>query len=148
MARPILYDYFRSSASYRVRIALNLKGIDHEHRPINLEGAFSSSTEIAQDGQITQNGEAVGRIGLFNAVDPALLTKQGGTLFNYPDANKLAPATNSRLRSEFIERANVDPTTELASLMEAQRELEANANMIRYQDQTLSKLVNEVGKIS
>ena len=36
MARPILYDYFRSSASYRVRIALNLKGIDHEHRPINL----------------------------------------------------------------------------------------------------------------
>lgn len=36
MARALLYDYFRSSASYRVRIALNLKGIDYEHRPINL----------------------------------------------------------------------------------------------------------------
>lgn len=36
MARPVLYDYFRSSASYRVRIALNLKGVDYEHRPINL----------------------------------------------------------------------------------------------------------------
>jgi flagellar basal body rod protein FlgG len=32
--------------------------------------------------------------------------------------------------------------------MEAQRQLEANANMIKYQDQMLAKLVNEVGKIS
>lgn len=36
MAGAILYDYFRSSASYRVRIALNLKGIDYEQRPISL----------------------------------------------------------------------------------------------------------------
>src|SRR5688500_13627496 len=36
MARAVLYDYFRSSASYRVRIALNLKGIDYEQRPISL----------------------------------------------------------------------------------------------------------------
>ncbi|KAF9583009.1 Glutathione S-transferase zeta-1 [Lunasporangiospora selenospora] len=34
--RPILYSYFRSSCSYRVRIALNLKKIDYEVRPINL----------------------------------------------------------------------------------------------------------------
>jgi maleylacetoacetate isomerase len=36
MAKALLYDYFRSSASYRVRIALNLKGIEYEQRPINL----------------------------------------------------------------------------------------------------------------
>ena len=36
MGKALLYDYFRSSASYRVRIALNLKGIDYEQRPINL----------------------------------------------------------------------------------------------------------------
>jgi len=36
MSRIILYDYFRSSAAYRVRIALNLKGIDYESRPVNL----------------------------------------------------------------------------------------------------------------
>jgi maleylacetoacetate isomerase len=34
--RPILYDYYRSSAAYRVRIALNLKGVDYESRPVNL----------------------------------------------------------------------------------------------------------------
>lgn len=36
MSRAILYDYFRSSAAYRVRIALNLKGVDYEQRSINL----------------------------------------------------------------------------------------------------------------
>jgi maleylacetoacetate isomerase len=36
MSRPVLYDYFRSSAAYRVRIALNLKGVDYEQRQINL----------------------------------------------------------------------------------------------------------------
>ena len=36
MTRAILYDYFRSSAAYRVRIALNLKGVDYEQRSVNL----------------------------------------------------------------------------------------------------------------
>ncbi|MEM0515914.1 maleylacetoacetate isomerase [Pseudoalteromonas sp. YIC-827] len=31
-----LYSYFRSSAAYRVRIALNLKNVDHELVPVNL----------------------------------------------------------------------------------------------------------------
>jgi maleylacetoacetate isomerase len=36
MSKPVLFDYFRSSASYRVRIALNLKRVDYERRPVNL----------------------------------------------------------------------------------------------------------------
>src|SRR5436189_5524948 len=36
MTRPILYDYFPSSAAYRVRIALNLKGVDYESRQVDL----------------------------------------------------------------------------------------------------------------
>ena len=36
MTRPLLHDYFRSSACYRVRILLNLKGIDFDRHPVNL----------------------------------------------------------------------------------------------------------------
>lgn len=32
----ILYDYFRSTACYRVRIALNLKGLEYEKIPVHL----------------------------------------------------------------------------------------------------------------
>jgi len=31
-----LHNYFRSSASYRVRIALNLKGLPYDYRPVHL----------------------------------------------------------------------------------------------------------------
>ncbi|HZG45037.1 MAG TPA: glutathione S-transferase N-terminal domain-containing protein, partial [Allosphingosinicella sp.] len=36
MARPLLHDYFRSSAAYRVRIALRLKGIEHDSVSVDL----------------------------------------------------------------------------------------------------------------
>lgn len=43
MSQVILYDYYRSSAAYRVRIGLNLKRIAYESRPVNLlEGAQRS----------------------------------------------------------------------------------------------------------
>jgi maleylacetoacetate isomerase len=45
MARPILYDYWRSSAAYRVRIALNLKGVDYESRQIELREGEQQSGE-------------------------------------------------------------------------------------------------------
>ena len=45
MTRPILYEYWRSSAAYRVRIALNLKQIDYESRPVNLLTGEQNSDE-------------------------------------------------------------------------------------------------------
>jgi maleylacetoacetate isomerase len=52
MTRPVLHDYFRSSAAYRVRIALNLKGIEYDHRPVNLaEGAQKSPAYRALNPQ-------------------------------------------------------------------------------------------------
>ena len=32
----ILHNYFRSSAAYRVRIAMNLKGLDYDYLPVHL----------------------------------------------------------------------------------------------------------------
>jgi len=34
--QPILHNYFRSSAAYRVRIAMNLKGIDYAYASVHL----------------------------------------------------------------------------------------------------------------
>lgn len=45
MPRPIFYDYWRSSACYRVRIALKLKGIDYETRQIDLREDQQKSDE-------------------------------------------------------------------------------------------------------
>jgi maleylpyruvate isomerase len=58
-----LYDYWRSSAAYRVRIGLNLKGIAYESIPINL-------------AKVEQN-EAFYRVLNPQARIPALETPQG-----------------------------------------------------------------------
>lgn len=43
--KPILYDYWRSSASYRVRIAINLLGLEYTARTINLLSSAHRSAD-------------------------------------------------------------------------------------------------------
>jgi flagellar basal-body rod protein FlgF len=118
--------------------------LDEKQTPITLNGP--QPITIASDGTITQAGKVVARIGLFNAGNPEELQKDGGTLLSVPQGTTLTQA-NPTVRTGFIERSNVDPAAELVELMDTQRQLEANANMIQIQDQTLDKLVNDVGKI-
>lgn len=50
--RPVLHDYWRSSASYRVRIALGLVDLSYEARPVNLlTGAHRSTDYLAINPQ-------------------------------------------------------------------------------------------------
>jgi maleylacetoacetate isomerase len=47
-----LYDYWRSSAAYRVRIALNLKGLAYDSMPVNLmKGEQSAPDYMAHNPQ-------------------------------------------------------------------------------------------------
>lgn len=48
----VLYDYWRSSASYRVRIALNLRGIPYRIVPVNLlSGEHKGAANLARNPQ-------------------------------------------------------------------------------------------------
>ena len=52
MSETVLWDYPKSSASYRVRIALNLAGIDHRIETVNLlEKAHRSDAHLARNPQ-------------------------------------------------------------------------------------------------
>lgn len=82
MTQPILYDYFRSSAAYRVRIALNLKGIAYESRSVSLlDGAQKEAGYRALNPQ-----------GLVPAleIDGRLLT-QSLAIMDYLDAKQPEP---------------------------------------------------------
>lgn len=123
----------------------NRKVLGPDMKPIVLDGRESASVSIGQHGEITQAGQRVATLGLFET-DQTQFKKLGGNLIA-TDVKKLRPA-KGQIQSENVERSNVDPTNELSQLMDAQRQLEANANMIRYQDQTLGRLVNDVGKMT
>jgi len=95
MTQAILHDYFRSSASYRVRIALNLKGVDYEQRSVNL----------AQGAQQDEAFRALNPQGFVPAleIDGHLLT-QSLAICDYLDANY---DTNPFVPHDPAERAHV-----------------------------------------
>ena len=52
MPEPVLYDYWRSSAAYRVRIALNLLGIAYRSVPVDLTtGEQAAAENLARNPQ-------------------------------------------------------------------------------------------------
>ncbi|MFM9889578.1 MAG: maleylacetoacetate isomerase [Rickettsiales bacterium] len=61
-----LYSYFQSSASYRVRIALNLKGVAHDIVPVNLtkaeqrDAAYASvNPQMQVPSLVLENGQVL-----------------------------------------------------------------------------------------
>jgi maleylpyruvate isomerase len=84
-----LFTYFRSSASYRVRIALNLKGLEAEHIAVNLAKGEQLEADYARWNP--------------QQLIPALVADEGSVLTQslaiieyleecYPDTPRLLPA--------------------------------------------------------
>ncbi len=116
-------------------------------KPLQLDPNQIGQTTVNAAGEITQSGKLIAKVGLFDVSDESKLKPKGGNLMDASDAGDLQ-AADGNVRSRFTERSNVDPAIELTQLMDAQRQLEANANMIKTQDETLAKAVTDVGKIS
>src|SRR4051794_10506460 len=95
MAQPRLFDYFRSSACYRVRIALNLKGVAYEAAPVNL-------LEGAQQAEAYRAANPQGLVPMLD-IDGQRLT-QSLAIIDYLDSTRPEPPL---VPSDPAERAHV-----------------------------------------
>ncbi len=122
MTQPILYDYWRSSASYRVRIALNLAGIEYQAVPIDLLKRGHKSAEHLQrnpqglvpalqiDGHLLTQSLAIieyldeTRTGLnFLPADP--LGRTRARALAYVIAMEIHPVCNTSVAAHVVELA-------------------------------------------
>lgn len=111
-----LYDYWRSSSAYRVRIALRLKGIEHEQLPVNLR----------QGVQRTLDYLAHNRQGLVPALETgeATLTQSLAIIEwldeTHPEPPLLPPSAEGRALARSLAQqiaCEVQPLTNLRVLL-------------------------------
>lgn len=108
--------------------------LDAERAPVFVP-AGEASIAIAPDGTLSADGNAIGQIGLFLPVDPALMRREDGVRFR-SDAD-VEPAANARVLQGFLEGSNVNAIDQMARMIEIQRAYELGQSFLDTEDQRI-----------
>lgn len=99
-----LYSYFRSSAAYRVRIALNLKGIPYEYMPVHL--LYNGGEQYTSGYESLNPSQLVPTL-----VDGDIVLTQSMAIIEYLD--EALPNSVPLLPSDPVERARARSLAQL-----------------------------------
>ncbi|MEK4027736.1 flagellar hook-basal body protein [Pseudobacillus sp. FSL P4-0506] len=112
----------------------------------------SDNIMIDENGQITEEGAPVGRIGLAFAENPNLLIKEGNGLLRLE--NGTLPEVDARndvqfrMQQGFLEGSNIDTARTMTDMMSAYRTFEANQKVLAAYDRSMEKAANEIGRVN
>lgn len=109
--------------------------------PIIVDPA-AGRVRFAADGTVSQEGVSgsVGTVGLVQPANYLALQKAGRDLYRV--SGPVGPVgPDSQIQQGMLEASGVQPVQEMVELIETSRALEANANMIRFQDESLGRLL-------
>ena len=138
---------------HRIRTRL----LDDAGNPIRIydEESVGEKIKIQHDGRILLDIPGTGaigdvaRIGLhdFDNGDSGL-KKVGKNLYEYfgKDEDSHRFESTATIRQGFREASNVDGIAEMARMIETMRKYEANMKFVTFQDQTLSRACNDLGR--
>lgn len=99
--------------------------------------------EVLSDGMVMQGDTEVGRLAVVEPKATAELKKAGRNM--YSTSGKVVPAKpDTEIKQGYLEGSGVQPVTGMMELIESSRALEANVNMIHYQDDSLSRLLGSL----
>ncbi|MCG8404313.1 MAG: flagellar hook-basal body protein [Phycisphaerales bacterium] len=119
--------------------------VDAQGQPLVLDPSAPDLTKIDENGRVSQRGRAVGELAVANFKDPQQLEKIGQNLYS-GDELRVAKA-DSPVKQFVYEASGAEPTTALVDMISATRAYEMNASLIGMQDESLGRLINEVGRI-
>jgi flagellar basal body rod protein FlgG len=118
--------------------------LDRAGLPIRIPpGTTGDDLMIDGDGTVrdARDQSTLARLQISQPADPqAELRPVGSGLLEFD--GPLALLDDAEVRPGYVESSNVEPTTELTRMIASARLLEANANMIKYADSTLGKLID------
>ncbi|MDP4153140.1 MAG: flagellar hook-basal body protein [Bacillota bacterium] len=114
---------FKTSLENGENYIVNANGehvLDQNGDPIHFQG---DANDLFADskGNLSIDGNAIGKIGVFSFSNPESLKSMGSNCYE-PSANSGNPeASDAKIQQGFYEGSNVDESTEITRLMQAQR---------------------------
>lgn len=102
--------------------------------------------QMLPSGAIVQNsGQQF--LAVVKPVQAGDLARAGENLFRPLGETEPVAAEERQVAPGYLEKSSVNPTTEMVSMIEASRLMEANLNMMKAQDEMLNGLVNRVMRV-
>ncbi len=133
-----------------LKLDANGRLVTNSGYPISGEGGEifinGSSISISETGEIFADGEAVDKIKIVNIPNKNELLKSGESLFKLKEQTKLSLARDTSVRQGYIERSNVNIVSSMVHMIDTHRRYDLNSTSIKTIDETVRKLVNEVGR--
>jgi flagellar basal body rod protein FlgG len=132
-------------------VAGELVTTDSGHRVLSTNGTpiritpDAVAVDIAEDGTVSERlptGESVpiARLSVVRPQPVNALEKLGDNL--YRPIGEVAPAgVDTRVLQGFLEGSGVNPVAETMQMIQASRAFETNVNMMRFQDESLARLL-------
>jgi flagellar basal-body rod protein FlgF len=119
--------------------------LDSGGAPITLDPALGPPV-IGRDGTITQGGNQVGILGLFNLDSRSHLTRYGnsGVMSSIP-GEVVQDFTSNGIQQGFSEGSNVNPILELTKMIALQRNFESAATTVQESESTLMDAIRTLG---
>ncbi|MGI6085099.1 MAG: flagellar basal-body rod protein FlgF [Acetivibrionales bacterium] len=133
---------FKLNAEGRL-VTRNGYSVMGQNGPIILDGADFT---ISYRGEVIQNGETVDTLRIRKFANTESLRKHGFNLLTATDESQDAEFEGT-IQQGFVERSNVDSVKEMVEMITVLRAYESNQKLIQYQDSTLDKAVNEIGRV-
>ncbi len=129
-------SYLCSPQGYRV---LGTNG-----QPIQIQGTIIN---IATDGNVTVDGVPVGQIRCVEFSNPERLMREGENLYSASSEvlQGMQNATRSSLRQNYLEWSNTKIPVEMIRLTLGLRAYEANQRVISAIDESIGRLIEQVG---
>lgn len=118
--------------------------LSRQKEPVKIPVEVGGSFNVLSTGEIFSGTELLGNVGVFDARFEDL-RNFGENLFTF-DEEKASPISNPRIQQGFIERSSVNPIVEMTDLISVGRMIEMNLNLLKAQDQTLDRAINDLGR--
>ncbi|MCK4797169.1 MAG: flagellar hook-basal body protein [Spirochaetes bacterium] len=151
------HGYLVTKDGYKVLSETGYIQIKKNNFIIDKEGNIYQNSEFAGDpNRLVQkdenewrNTELIGTLKIVRFPRERELRRQGDSKY-YEDkftgpVNIASGDERPKVLQGFLESANVNPVTEMVQMIEVQRSYEANQKSIQSHDQTLGRIINEVG---